>query len=67
MFVMKKKIEEVINHVQKSDKVSDENKPLILEKLEEWRNEDNALNDISVRFSNWWMEMKPIFDELGWK
>ena len=32
---MKKKIEEVINHVQKSDKVSEENKPLILEKLEE--------------------------------
>ncbi|MDD3591167.1 MAG: hypothetical protein PHO65_00800 [Sulfurovum sp.] len=63
---MKEKIEEVIQHVQKSEKVSEENKPLILEKLEEWREEDEAINDISVRFQNWWMEMEPIFAELGW-
>lgn len=64
---MKKKIEEVIDHVQKSKKISDESKPLILEKLHEWKNEDNAINDIAIRFENWWMEMKPVFDELGWK
>ena len=63
---MKKKIEEVINRVQKSDKISDENKPLILEKLKEWKEEDNAIADVNVRFKNWWMEMEPIFAELGW-
>ena len=63
---MKEKIEEVIEHVQKSEKVSEENKPLILEKLEEWREEDEAITDISVRFQNWWLEMEPIFAELGW-
>ncbi|HEO98836.1 MAG TPA: hypothetical protein ENO02_06020 [Epsilonproteobacteria bacterium] len=63
---MKEKIEEVIEYVQTSEKVSEENKPLILEKLEEWREEDEAINDISVRFQNWWMEMEPIFAELGW-
>ncbi|MBN2249708.1 MAG: hypothetical protein JW682_05115 [Campylobacterales bacterium] len=63
---MKEKIEEVIEYVQTSEKVSEENKPLILEKLEEWREEDDAINDISVRFQNWWMEMEPIFAELGW-
>lgn len=63
---MKEKIEEVIQHVQKSEKVAEENKPLILEKLEEWREEDEAINDIAVRFENWWMEMEPIFAELGW-
>lgn len=63
---MKEKIEEVIQHVQKSEKIAEENKPLILEKLEEWREEDEAINDISVRFQNWWMEMEPIFAELGW-
>ena len=63
---MKEKIEEVIQHVQKSEKVAEENKPLIIEKLEEWRGEDEAISDISVRFQNWWMEMEPIFAELGW-
>jgi hypothetical protein len=63
---MKEKIEEVIQHVQKSEKVAQENKPLIIEKLEEWREEDEAISDISVRFQNWWMEMEPIFAELGW-
>lgn len=63
---MKNKIEEVINHVQKSPNVSAEDKPLILEKLEEWKSEDKAVNDIAVRFENWWMEMEPIFAELGW-
>ena len=64
---MKQKIEEVIEYVEKSDKVSQECKPLILDKLNEWRNEESAINDIAIRFENWWMEMKPIFDELGWK
>ena len=63
---MKEKIEEVIQHVQKSKKVSQEDKPLILEKLEEWREEDEAINDVTVRFQKWWMEMEPIFAELGW-
>ena len=63
---MKKRIEEVINHVQKSSNVSDENKPLIIEKLHEWREEDDAISEVAVRFETWWMEMEPIFAELGW-
>jgi len=63
---MKNKIEEVIKQVEGSEKISVESKPLILEKLEEWKSEDKAVNDIAVRFENWWMEMEPIFAELGW-
>lgn len=63
---MKKKIEEVIEHVERSTKVSDENKPLILEKLKEWKEEDDAIAEVSTRFEQWWMEMEPIFAELGW-
>lgn len=63
---MKNKIEEVISHVEKSEKVSQESKPLILEKLKEWKEEDNAIADVTSRFENWWMEMEPIFAELGW-
>ena len=63
---MKNKIEEVINHVQKSPQVSVEDKPLILEKLQEWKGEEKVVNDVAVRFETWWMEMEPIFAELGW-
>jgi hypothetical protein len=52
--------------VEKSEKISEENKPLILEKLKEWEEEDNAIADVTIRFENWWMEMEPIFAELGW-
>ena len=63
---MKTKIEEVIKEVESSEKISVENKPLILEKLHEWKNEEKVVNDVAVRFENWWMEMEPIFAELGW-
>lgn len=63
---MKNKIAEVISHVEKSNKVSEENKPLILEKLHEWKEEDDAISEVSLRFEKWWIEMEPIFAELGW-
>lgn len=63
---MKEKIEEVISLVEKSDKISTETKPLIIEKLHEWREEDDAIAEVAVRFETWWMEMEPIFAELGW-
>lgn len=63
---MKEKIEEVISHVEKSEIISTESKPLILEKLKEWKEEENAIADVTTRFENWWIEMEPIFAELGW-
>jgi len=63
---MKEKIEEVISHVEKSEEISIESKPLILEKLNEWKEEENAISEVAVRFETWWMEMEPIFAELGW-
>ena len=63
---MKTKIEKVIKTVQESETISELNKPLILEKLHEWKEEDDAIAEVSVRFETWWMEMEPIFAELGW-
>jgi len=63
---MKTKIQKVINQVEESENISVENKPLILEKLKEWKEEENAISDITVRFEKWWYEMEPIFAELGW-
>jgi hypothetical protein len=62
---MKEKIEKAIEHIEKSEKVAEENKPLIIQKLKEWREEDDAINDIAIRFENWWMEVEPIFAEMG--
>jgi len=62
---MKAKIEKTIEKVKSSDKISEENKPFIIEKLKEWKEEDNAINDIAIRFENWWMEVEPIFAEMG--
>jgi len=62
---MKKKLEEVINHVQKSEKIAEENKPLIIEKIEEWKKEDAAVGDLMTHFRQWWIEVEPIFAELG--
>ncbi len=63
---MQAKIEEVIKTVLESETISEESKPLILEKLHEWKEEKDALAEVSVRFETWWMEMEPIFAELGW-
>ncbi len=62
---MKEKIEKVINKIESSDQIASENKPLIIQKIREWREEENAVNDIAVRLENWWMEVEPIFAEMG--
>ena len=62
---MKEKIEKIIEKVESSDHIRTENKPLIIEKIKEWREEEAAINDIAVRLENWWMEVEPIFAEMG--
>jgi len=62
---MKEKIEKIIEKVESSDHIRAENKPLIIEKIKEWREEEAAINDIAVRLETWWMEVEPIFAEMG--
>jgi predicted CDP-diglyceride synthetase/phosphatidate cytidylyltransferase len=62
---MKEKIEKIIEKVESADHIAAENKPLIIQKIKEWREEENAINDIAVRLENWWMEVEPIFAEMG--
>jgi len=63
---MKKKIEALIVHVENSDKISEESRPAIIQKLIEWQEEDDAVNDVATRFEEWWLEIEPLFAELGW-
>jgi predicted nucleic-acid-binding protein len=62
---MKEKIEKIIEKVESSEHITAENKPLIIEKIKEWKEEENAINDIAIRLENWWMEVEPIFAEMG--
>jgi len=63
---MKQKIDTVIEKVKASDDITEEKKSLIMQKLKEWREEEDAINDVAVRFENFWMELEPIFAEMGW-
>ncbi len=62
---MKEKIEKVIDKIESSEKIPSESKPLIIQKIKEWREEENAVNDIAIKLENWWMEVEPIFAEMG--
>jgi len=63
--MMHKKIEKVIHKIEESNTISSENKPLIIEKIKEWKEEENAVSDVILKLENWWMEVEPIFAEMG--
>ena len=63
---MKQKIDTVIEKVKASNEITEEKKSMIMQKLKEWREEEDAINDVAVRFENFWMELEPIFAEMGW-
>ena len=62
---MKEKIEKVIKKVEESDKIEAEHKPLIIEKIKEWKEEDEAISEVVLKLENWWLELEPIFAEMG--
>ena len=63
---MEEKINSVIEKVQESDSITVENKEAIMLKLEEWREEEEAINDVNNHFEQFWLDLEPIFAELGW-
>jgi hypothetical protein len=62
---MFEKIEKVIKEIESSESISGENKPLIIEKIKEWRAEDSAISEISTKLESWWLEVEPIFAGMG--
>jgi hypothetical protein len=62
---MFEKLEKAIEKIQEAQHIDESNKPAIIGKIKEWQNEDGAINDVAVRFENWWLELEPIFAELG--
>jgi len=62
---MFEKLEKVIAKINETEHIDEAQKPAIIEKIKEWQKENEAINDIAVRFENWWMELEPIFAEMG--
>ena len=62
---MKEKIEKVIEKIEDAEHIAPEKKSLILEKIREWKEEDEAISEIALRLENWWLEVEPIFAEMG--
>ncbi len=63
---MKQKIDKVIDKVKASKHIDEERKPAVIERLEEWREEEPAIEDVAGQFEQFWIELEPIFAELGW-
>ena len=63
---MEEKINSVIEKVKESSTINHENKEAIMIKLEEWKKEDQAISDVTNHFEQFWLDMEPIFAEMGW-
>jgi len=62
---MEQKINEVVERIQNATDISEEDKPIIIEKIEEWKEEKTALSDLSNTLEEWWLKVEPIFAEMG--
>ncbi len=62
---MEKKIEKALEKIQNSNTIAEEDKPVIIEKIEEWRDEKAGLSDLNNKLEEWWLKVEPIFAEIG--
>ncbi len=62
---MEKKIELALEEIKKSTHFSEEEKPAIIAKIEEWREEKSAISDLTNTLEEWWLKVEPIFADLG--
>ena len=62
---MQKKIESIKHAVKKSSTISEDERNLMYQRLEEWRHEDDAMRIIPEKLAEISMAIKPILKELG--
>jgi len=62
---MEHKIAKAVEQIEKSKHISEEEKPLIIEKIQEWKKEKRAISDLNNVLESWWMKVEPIFAEIG--
>jgi hypothetical protein len=62
---MEQKIEQAIEEIKNATYINETDKPLILEKIEEWKEEKRAISDLTNTLEAWWLKIEPIFAEIG--
>jgi len=62
---MQEKIEKAVEQIKSSTQIADSDKPLILDKIEEWKQEKTALSELNNKLEEWWLKVEPIFAEIG--
>ena len=62
---MEHKIAKAVEEIQKSKHITEEDKPLIIEKIQEWKKEKSAISDLTNILESWWLKVEPIFSEIG--
>jgi len=62
---MEQKIQKVLEEIKVSNKIEESDKPLIIEKIQEWKKEDAAIADLMNTLEEWWIKVEPIFAEIG--
>lgn len=63
---MKSRTNEVIEKVQSLENIDSQEKNAMVEKLNEWQTDSSAeSNSLAMFFEKFWIELEPIFAELG--
>jgi hypothetical protein len=62
---MEHKIAKAVEQIQKSKHIAEEEKPLIISKIEEWKEEKTAISELNSKLQEWWLKVEPIFAEIG--
>jgi hypothetical protein len=62
---MEQKIEQAVEGIKNATNIDEADKPLILEKIEEWKEEKAAISDLTNTLEAWWLKVEPIFAEIG--
>jgi hypothetical protein len=62
---MKQKIDLALEEIKKATHIDEEEKPAIIGKIEEWREEKAAISELNNVLEEWWLKVEPIFAEIG--
>ena len=62
---MEHKIAKAVEEIQKSKHIAEEDKSLIIEKIQEWKKEKTAISELNNKLQEWWLKVEPIFAEIG--
>ena len=62
---MERKINQAVEKIKRSSSIKASDKPLILEKIEEWKKEGKAISELNIALESWWLKVEPIFAEIG--